>query len=265
MVVGDSVAVTMAIGLEREGPALGIWSWNRGTLGCGFLPGDEELDVYSKWSTVKAETCKEWRSTWSSDVDEVQPDVVVLLFGAWDVFDLKVGGRLLEVGTPEWEAYALEELSHTVDVASARGAKVILLTSPCFRPRELGLGADSEARLNPERVDDLNDVYWEFARQHVDQVVIVDLNGLVCPGGEYTDVTIDSVRLREDGVHFTSEGAKLVARWLAPEIIAALPEERRPTPGVGASGEGGVLGALARAGVNLFPAPSKTRSTWPVW
>jgi peptidoglycan/LPS O-acetylase OafA/YrhL len=269
MVLGDSVAVTMALGLKREGPGLGLLVDNKGTLGCGFLPGDEELDVYSKWSTVKADTCREWRSTWLSDVDASQPDVVVLLFGAWDVFDLKVGGRLLEVGTPEWQAYALEELGHTVDVASARGAKVVLLTSPCFKPRDLGLGADSEARLNPKRVDDLNDVYREFARQHADQVVISDLNGLVCPEGEYTDVTIDGVHLREDGVHFTSAGADLVARWLAPEIIAAVPEGRQPAPGVGASGgasgRGGVLGALARAGVNLFPAPSRTRSTWPPW
>jgi peptidoglycan/LPS O-acetylase OafA/YrhL/lysophospholipase L1-like esterase len=269
MVLGDSVALTLALGLKREGPGLGLLVDNKGGYGCGFLPGDEELDVNSKWSTVKADTCREWRSTWLSDVDEFQPDVVVLLFGAWDVFDLKVGGRLLEVGTPEWEAYALKELGHTVDVVSARGAKVILLTCPCFKPRDLGLGADSEARLNPERVDDLNDVYWEFSRQHADQVVIADLNGLVCPEGEYTDVTIDGVHLREDGVHFTPEGADLVARWLASEIISVVPEGRRPAPGVGASGgaggRGGVLDALARAGVNLLPAPSKTCSTWPVW
>jgi peptidoglycan/LPS O-acetylase OafA/YrhL len=242
MAVGDSVGLSMAWGLERVGPAWGLSIWNKGGVGCGFLPGDEELDAYGKWSTTKADTCRDWRSAWSSDVDAFQPDVVVILFGPWDTLDLKVGDRVLVVGTPEWEAYALQELSHTVDVLSARGARVMLLTSPCFKPRDLGLDAAARLQLNPERVGELNDLYWEFARQHADQTVIVDLNRLVCPEGEYTDVTIDGVRLREDGAHFTPEGADLVARWLAPDIIAAVPDGRQPTPGVDAS-----AGASARA------------------
>jgi peptidoglycan/LPS O-acetylase OafA/YrhL len=234
--MGDSVALSLAWGLEREGPGLGLSVSNVAGLGCGFLPGDEELDGYGKWSKEKADTCKEWRSTWSAQVDAFLPDVVVFLFGPWDTLDLKVGDRLLEVGTPEWEDYALKELGHAVDVLSARGAKVMLLTSPCFKPRDLGLDAPTYVRLNHQRVNDLNDLYWEFARQHADQVVIVDLNGLVCPEGEYTDITIDGVHMREDGVHFTVEGADLVARRLAPEIIAAVPEGPRPTSGIGASG-----------------------------
>ncbi len=235
MALGDSVALSMAWGLERQGPGCGLTVLNRGGLGCGFLPGEEELDSHGKWSTVKADTCKEWRDTWLPDMDTFRPDVVVMLFGPWDTLDLKVGGRVLEVGSPEWQAYALEELSHTVDVLSARGAKVMLLTSPCFKPRDLGLDAEARVQLNPERVGELNDLYREFARQHADQVAITDLNGFVCPEGEYTDLTIDGVRLREDGAHFTPEGADLVARWLAPQIIAAVPEARRPALGVDAS------------------------------
>jgi peptidoglycan/LPS O-acetylase OafA/YrhL len=235
MLLGDSVATSLAVGLVREGPPAGLAIWNKGGLGCGFLPADEEVDAYGKWSATKAETCQKWRSEWSSDVDTFQPDVVVFLFGPWDTLSLKVDGRLLEVGTPEWKAYALEELGHTVDVLSARGAKVMLLTSPCFKPRDLDVDGTAYIRLNPQAVDELNDLYREFARQHPDQVVIVDLNSYVCPEGDYTDVTIDGVHLREDGVHFTAEGADVAARWLAPQIIAAVPEGRWPAPAVGAS------------------------------
>jgi peptidoglycan/LPS O-acetylase OafA/YrhL len=234
--LGDSVALSMAWGLERVGPAWGLSISNVAGLGCGFLPGDEELDGYGKWSTEKADTCRKWRTTWSAQIDAFQPDIVVLLFGPWDTLDLKVGGRLLEVGSPEWKAYALQQLSQTVDLLSARGAKVMLLTAPCFKARDLGLDATARLQLNPERVVELNDLYWEFAQQHPDQTVIVDLNRFVCPEGDYTDTIIDGVRLREDGAHFTPAGADLVARWLAPKIIAALPEGSRPAPGVGASG-----------------------------
>jgi hypothetical protein len=237
MLLGDSVALSMGWGLEREGPAAGLSVWNKGGLGCGFLPGDEELDAHGKWSVTKTEICREWRSVWSSDVDEFQPDVVVFFFGPWDTLNLKVGGRLLKVGTPEWNDYALEELGHTVDVLSARGAKIMLLTSPCLNPPDLGVDAAADVRLNPQAVDELNDLYREFSRRHPDQVVIVDLNRYVCPEGEDA-VAIDGVGLREDGAHFTPEGADIVARWLAPQIIATVPEGRSPTPGAGASGEG---------------------------
>jgi hypothetical protein len=236
MLLGDSIALSVAVGLEREGSARGLSVWNKGGMGCGFLPGDEELDAHGKWSVDKAVQCKDWRSKWSSEVDEFQPDVVVVLFGPWDTLEVKVGDRLLEFGTPEWRAYALNELSHTADVLSSRGAKVMLLTCPCFRPRNAEIDAAAEIRLDPRRVVFLNDLYREFAQQHPDQVVVADLNRLVCPEGENTDVTVDGVRLREDGVHFTNDGADLVARWLAPQIIAAVPEGRRLTLGVGASG-----------------------------
>jgi peptidoglycan/LPS O-acetylase OafA/YrhL len=265
LVLGDSVALTAGMGFGQVEPVWGLSVLDKGGLGCGFLPGtNEEMDHYGRWSTEKAKTCREWRSGWSSDVDTFQPDVVVLLFGPWDTLDLKVGDSLLEVGSPEWQAYAMEQLSHTVDVVSARGAKVMLLTSPCFSPRNLGIDAPAYVRLNPERVDELNDLYWEFARQHADQVVIVDLNRFACPEGDYTDVVIDGVHLREDGVHFTPEGSELVAQWLAPQIVAVA-EGHRPTSDISASGgasvQGESLACWLDVGSTSSPTPNETCST----
>jgi peptidoglycan/LPS O-acetylase OafA/YrhL len=235
MLVGDSVALSMGWGLEREGPAAGLSVWNKGGLGCGFLPGDEELDAHGEWSAAKTEICREWRDVWSSDVDEFRPDVVIVLFGPWDTLNLRVGGRLLKVGTPEWHDYALEELGHTVDVLSARGAEIMLLTSPCLNPPDLGLDAAADIRVNPQAVGELNDLYREGALQRPDQVVLVDLASYVCPGGEDDDFAIDGVLLREDGAHFTPEGADIVARWLIPQIIAAVPEGHTTAPGADGS------------------------------
>jgi hypothetical protein len=70
-------------------------------------------------------------------------------------------------------------------------------------------------------MDDLNAVYRGFAAEHPGQVFLVDLNGFADPEGKYTDLYIDGVRMREDGVHFTTQGSYVVARWLVPQIVAA--------------------------------------------
>jgi peptidoglycan/LPS O-acetylase OafA/YrhL len=218
LLVGDSVGLSLGWGFEREDSALGLSTWNRGGMGCGFLSVDEERDDDGQWVSERAELCKRWRSGWPSDVQAFQPDVVVMLFGPWDTLDLKVGGEVLEVGTPEWRDYAWSQLESAVDTFSTSGAKVILLTAPCFKPRDMALAptvGGQHLRVWP--VGPLNVLYRDFAQQHP-EVSVVDLDGFVCPGGEYSDLTIDGVGIRSDGVHFTPEGAAVVARWLAPQI-----------------------------------------------
>jgi len=218
LLVGDSVGLSLGWGFEAAGPTLGLSTWKRGGMGCGFLSVDEERDDNGEWVSERAELCKRWRAGWASDVQAFRPDAVVMLFGPWDTLDLKVGGNVLEVGSPEWHAYARSQLQSAVDTFSSGGAKVILLTAPCFKPRDMALAPTiSGQHLKVWPVEPLNGLYREFASQHP-EVSVVDLDGFICPGGEYSDLTIDGVEIRSDGVHFTPEGAAIVARWLAPQI-----------------------------------------------
>jgi len=228
LLVGDSVGLSLGWGFEREGPALGLSTWNKGGMGCGFLSVDEERDDDGQWVSERAELCKRWRSGWPSDVQAFQPDAVVILFGPWDTLDLKVGGDVLEVGSPEWHAYAWSQLESAVDTFSTSGAKVILLTAPCFKPRDMALAPTiSGQHLRVWPVEPLNSLYGEFAQQHP-EISVVDLDGFICPGGEYSDLTIDGVKIRSDGVHFTPEGAAVVARWLAPQIEEIVASDAAP-------------------------------------
>jgi peptidoglycan/LPS O-acetylase OafA/YrhL len=235
LVVGDSVALTMAQGLERAESSWNLSVWNTGTLGCGVLRGDAIL-FEGKWTKQK-ESCNDWPSRWGSYVEVFEPDVAVVLVGAWDTYDREVGGRLLEFGTAEADAYALSELDEAVDVLSSGGARVVLLTTPYFTTRDLAL-AVANPRFESWRIDRLNDFYRELAEQRPGEVSVVDLNQLVSPAGEHTDV-IDGIEMRGDGVHFTPEGADAVARWLAPEIVAVSGNEHRAVREAEARDDGG--------------------------
>jgi peptidoglycan/LPS O-acetylase OafA/YrhL len=218
LLVGDSVGLSLGWGFAMEDASLGLATWNRAGMGCGFMSIDEERDDDGSWTSLRPERCKEWRAGWSSDVEAFQPDLVVMLFGPWDTLDLKVGDQLLEVGTPEWRAYAWDQLQSAVDTFSADKAKVVLLTAPCFKPRDMALAPTIGGQhLNVWPVEPLNDLYRDFALLHP-KVSVIDLDGYMCPGGDYTDLKIDGVQIRSDGVHFSPEGAAIVADWLGPRI-----------------------------------------------
>jgi lysophospholipase L1-like esterase len=70
------------------------------------------------------------------------------------------------------------------------------------------------------RTDCANRSGREAAAAH--GAAVVDLADYVCPDGQCLTMR-DGVVLRPDGVHFTKEGATLVARWLVPQLVAATP------------------------------------------
>ncbi len=222
LLTGDSVGLTLGLGLRDEGTSLGMLVWDRGSIGCGLFSVDQEQNDSGEWYTARADMCKEWRTTWAGDVQSFKPDVVLFLFGPWDTLDLNVGGNVLKVGTPEWHEYAWSQLDAAVRLFSSNGAKAVFLTAPCFKPRDTALASTiGGQRLAEWPVAPLNDLYREYAAQHTG-VSVIDLQSYVCPAGDYTDLYLDGVKIRYDGVHFTEDGAAIVAKWLGPQIDAVV-------------------------------------------
>src|SRR5262249_40347669 len=81
---------------------------------------------------------------------------------------------------------------------------------------------------NPERevdpganakIDQLNGLYWKFAAAHPQDVSVVDISPIVCPGGPPCPTTLDGIVLRpKDGGHYEAEGAA----WVAPRLLDGL-------------------------------------------
>ena len=215
ILVGDSVALTLGPGLWWAAAGNDMQSWSRAKLGCGFLRADEQK-VFGEWKR-QGDACKLWPEEWPSYIDAFQPRVVVMLAGAWDMYDFRVNGVEYEFGSPEADAYVVDELNAAVDVMSSQGAKVVFLTTPYFEIRDLALDVSGD-RFNPARVDALNELYREVAASRPDTVSVLDLNRLISPDGRYAE-TVDGVNVRaNDGVHFSPEGSTYIGRWLIGEI-----------------------------------------------
>jgi len=225
MIAGDSIAVTL--GYDGVPPAMRKDVWLRGTarVGCGLLTGT--LLFAGDVRGDSQASCADWPQEWSAGVRRYSPQVALVLVGGWEVFDREVDGRVLRVGTAPMEAKLRAALDTARRVLTAHGARMVLLTTPCFSPtdRELGDAAESD-RADPARVAWLNDVWRRYAADHP-EVTVLDLDAHACPGGSYA-ATIHGVDMRTDGVHFTLPGARLMWRWLGPQLVR-IAHGQRPT------------------------------------
>ncbi|HET6795430.1 MAG TPA: acyltransferase family protein, partial [Acidimicrobiales bacterium] len=181
LVLGDSVAVTLRVGLEpgslRYGVTLtsGPYDASGGAqLGCDFDPG---TTVRLKGEVAPATTgCRAWRSTWSALVQRYDPDVVAVLMGRWELPDRRYGGHWTHVGLPDWDAHLTAELQDVIDLGSARGASVALLTFPLIGPAQEAPDGSTWAEDDPARVEAFNGLLRAAAAGRSGVASVVDLD-----------------------------------------------------------------------------------------
>lgn len=216
LVVGDSVASTLAFQhpkFTEEGTRIVV----RGStlFGCGITEG--QIGLEGDWYPA-ADRCAEWPELWAKRRDELQPQVAVMLLGAWEVYDRRREGRELRVGSPAYADYLQERLEAAIEVVTDGGQlPLVLLTAPCYQAKLLGERRKWKARNDPARREAVNRVIRKVAREHADDVRLLDLQGYVCPTGEY-QLELGGVSLHEDGVHYTEEGAHQIWKWMLPDL-----------------------------------------------
>ena len=163
---------------------------------------------------------KPWQYQWLDAMNEVKPNVVVLLAGRWEVVDREYQGTWTNILNPVYAAYVKQQLEQASQLVTATGAHMVYLTAPCTNEGEQPDGAPWPED-NPARLAVFNKLVHQVAAEHPTTDSVVDLNAAACPGGKYAG-TVDGVVLRRpDGVHFTNAGGIWLAPKLMPPIVAA--------------------------------------------
>jgi len=221
LIVGDSLALTVAVGLARYAPAYGIDLGGRSHTGCGVavaVPLSDHGVVGDPFGN-----CATWPTWWSDDVTQLHPQVIGLVTGFWEVVDRWIDGRWQHIGEPSFDAYETAQLERAVAILSSGGAKVALFTSPYFQTGEQPDG-DPWPQDDPARVDRYNQLLEAVARRHPGVVSVVPLNRFLDPAGHFT-WTLDGRVVRQgDGVHTTLAGGT----YLAPRVLPLLAALGRP-------------------------------------
>jgi len=146
---------------------------------------------------------------------------VLLIIGAWEVYDHVVGSTAFEVGTQPFATHLVGRLQQRIDRNRSTGAPTVLAMVPCFGPNASRLG---DERLDPERIAWVNDVIRTAAKRNRGWVRTIDPASVLCaPDGRSRPANEAGLSIREDGAHFDTEAAVWFWNtWLAEQLGAAL-------------------------------------------
>ena len=221
LVLGDSTALTLDIGLNEHARDYDIVPFNGGILGCGVTSGAEYqekgVDAPMAVPCQGSPQPTQWPEIWRADIVKDSPNVVMILAGRWEVSNRTYDGHWTNIEDPAFAAYVERELREAVRVASTGGATVVLMTAPCYDTGEQPDGQpwpeDSTARL-----DIYNSIVREVAAS-MPGTSLLDFNAMACPGGQYEEsMNGQQVRLA-DGIHFTFTGGDVFAPRIWPVIV----------------------------------------------
>ncbi len=213
--VGDSVALALAAALSKSEAPYDVHIDNAGYLGCGIALGSPRR--FRGKNSDDPSFCVQWPQRRAQEVAKDRPDVVAVLVGEWELMDRYKDGRWQHIGEPAFDTYLGTQLDLLINVVSARGAKVALLTAPCSAPAESPSGAPWPEN-DPQRLARFNQLLREAAARHPTKTTVVDLKAFVCPGGKYV-ATLDGYLIRSsDGIHFPDAVIPPVAAKVLPAL-----------------------------------------------
>jgi lysophospholipase L1-like esterase len=226
----------MAPGLERAAAAQGLTVWDAAVDGCGIVQDVGEQRVWH-WSSAPPGCSPGWRERWPLQVDQFNPDVVVVLLGTDDTLDRRIGGREITFDSPEGDELTRSELQEAVSILASH-AHMSSRSPRRTHPRANGarIGIPERSSYNPRWIDRWNDDLRAVATRNASSVTITDLNRFLAPEGGWTG-TVNSVSVRgPDKTHLSPEGADMVATWLAPQLVRlARPSAATANASVGVS------------------------------
>jgi len=244
LLVGDSQALTLGFGLIGASTVdhnrFHVSVADEGILGCGVADGttftkngraglpvgwpcapQPALGSCPPGGTFGPEQnvpCQAWAQAWAAWLGQINPNIVVLLAGGAEVFDRVFDGHTTNILDPAFATYVKAQLERAVQIATSRGALMVLMTKPCQDTGEQPDGTawpeDSRARQTA-----YNSLLYQVARQHPGEVYVQDLDRVVCPGGKFV-ASLHGVPIRDaDGVHFPVGQPGAGGAYLEPAIL----------------------------------------------
>jgi peptidoglycan/LPS O-acetylase OafA/YrhL len=218
VIEGDSLAVTLGWGLGLDAMSWGARVTDLASVGCDLDP--DSMVSFQDQTTAASQGCKGWPATYAQMVKSLDPDVVVLEVGRWELSDRLIDGRWSTIGQRAWDMVYSSELRRAIRILSARGARVVVLTLPYVVGTSQAPDGQPWDINEPSRTRQYNALVRQVVAQVGHGTSVIDLNKMLDPRGVFTSY-LDGVRVRTvDNEHITPAGGMLLRPMILPKLVA---------------------------------------------
>jgi hypothetical protein len=200
LVIGDSLAATLGVGLMQHEQRFGEEIFLAPLAGCGYgIRG--EIDHLSAGWIQRPSYCADELVRWRRDELATRAQAVVVEMGWRDSFDVRVSGRVEHLGNASYDEYLRQRIQMLVQALGRGGVPVLLLTVP--RAGVSNPDGTIASVAKPRRHDLMNGLLSSVARQTHDDVGVFALDSVVSPDHRYA-TSVDGEQCRiSDNLHFT--------------------------------------------------------------
>ena len=219
LLVGDSVALTLGIGLSNPENAYHVKIENQGQLGCSIAEGNPIMvqGAQDNLPPCNPTTHQDWQTFWAQQVIKYHPDVVAIQLGRWEVVDRMHDGHWMHIGETAYDKYLTSQLSQAVSMFVSSGAKVALFSAPYYNDGENASGAPYDEN-QVSRVNEWNRLLGSVASKFKGSVSVIDVGGLLSGQDRYESVVARTPVRCPDGVHVSFQGGEFVAPYVLPQL-----------------------------------------------
>ncbi len=215
---GDSLAFTLGWGLGVDTAHWGVEFYKRASVGCDLDP--TSVVEFQGQITRAAQGCKDWPSVYRAMVDSIDPDVVAIELGRWEVSSRLIDGHWSTIGQAAWDARYSSELSRAIRILSSRGAKVVVFTLPYITQTTDAPDGQPWDINQPSRTNAYNRLVRRVVARFPRTATLLDLNKMLDPHGTYVSY-LDGVRVRDvDNEHISPAGGMMLRPMILPKLVA---------------------------------------------
>ena len=238
LLLGDSMAGTLGVGLSQIAPRYGAQVINEGSPGCSLASADSvKVLTFTDPSGAPCEVGDPAHllDVYRSLITQYDPDVVLYLARS-DTLTTYLDGTWQYAGMPSFDRWTLSRFEQAIPILSSRGAHVVFLTTPIYDTGEESDGSPWPED-DPARVEADNRLITEAVKGRSGVASVIDAGQMLTPGGHF-ESAIDNVPVRcADGVHLTIPGengwarasSRRSSRWVSP---TPPPRPRPPNRGL---------------------------------
>ena len=216
MIVGDSVADSIAAPMQAANGSTGATVLNRSLVGCPLISSMTKERTTDGQIMPDREVCTTWRSVWTEGIKKFQPNAALLVLGAANSADRWLSGEWHAPCSAEVTDWLTERVGDAIDLLAPSVDRVAVATTPMT-------AGMAHKESDVETIACKNDAIRAAVASRP-AARVIDLNEWVCPDGECRLEISKGQAIRLDGMHFVEGPAALGAgEWILQQFGVVTP------------------------------------------